>query len=84
MNVEQATRRLEIVRLRNLAAWQREEYAASHYRQADHPIYPGQATICVAKARQAERLEAGEDHTVVLAEMEAEWTEAAHRAVMNS
>ena len=55
-NVEVAQRNLEIIKLRNLAAWQRDDYAASHIRQADHPIYPGQAAICLSKAAQAERM----------------------------
>jgi len=44
-NVERAKRELEIVRLRNLAAWQRDDYAASHERQATHPLYPGQEMV---------------------------------------
>ena len=54
--VEIAEKRLEIVQLRNLAGWQRGEYAQSHIRQARHPIYLGQADVCLAKAAQAERL----------------------------
>jgi hypothetical protein len=56
--IQIAERRLEIVRMRNLAAWQRGEYAESHRQQADHPIYPGQGEICISKAMQAERLAA--------------------------
>ena len=52
--VEVARRKLEIVKLRNLAAWQRGVYAANHYYQAEHPIYPGQEMICISKAVQAE------------------------------
>lgn len=55
-DVEIARRQLEIVRMRNLAAWQRGDYAQSHIRQANHPIYPGQSEICMGKAAQAERL----------------------------
>ena len=54
--VEIAEKRLQIVQLRNLAGWQRGEYAQSHIRQARHPIYPGQEDVCLAKAAQAERL----------------------------
>lgn len=55
-NVKRAEKQLEIVRLRNLTSWQRGEYAQSHRRQAEHPIYWGQAAICEEKAAQAERL----------------------------
>ena len=55
-DVEIAEKRLEVVKLRNLATWQRGEYAQSHIRQARHPIYPGQTDVCMAKAAQAERL----------------------------
>ena len=54
--VEIAEKRLEIVKLRNLATWQRGEYARGHYRQAEHPLYPGQEMVCIGKAEQAERL----------------------------
>jgi len=56
MTLAVAQARAEIVRLRNLAAWQRGDYAQSHYRQAERPIYPGQDMICIGKAQQAERL----------------------------
>ena len=55
-DVEIAEKQLQIVQLRNLAGWQRGEYAQSHIRQARHPIYPGQEDVCLAKAAQAERL----------------------------
>jgi len=54
--VEIAKKKLEIVRLRNLAEWQVNDYAASHLNQAAHPIYPGQDAVCIGKAQQAERL----------------------------
>lgn len=53
--VSVALARQEIVRLRNLASWQRGEYARSYRRQVEHPIYPGQEMICIGKAEQAER-----------------------------
>jgi hypothetical protein len=53
---EEAKTRMEIARLRSLAGWQRGGYAQSHYRQASHPIYPGQDMVCLRKAKQAERL----------------------------
>ena len=61
MTVAQARARAEIVRLRNLAAWQRDDYAASHYRQSERPIYAGQVEICIGKAQQAERIAASTD-----------------------
>lgn len=72
--VEVARKRLEIVRLRNLAGWQRGEYAASHRQQAAHPIYPGQEMICEGKAAQAERFAAENEARANL--MEAELVEA--------
>ena len=54
--VEQAQKRLEIIRLRNLAEWQAGEYAQGFERQAMHPIYPGQEMVCFGKADQARRL----------------------------
>lgn len=60
-DVEIAERRLEIVKLRNLAKWQREDYAASHLRQAEHPIYTGQEAVCARKAAQAARLASEND-----------------------
>jgi len=59
--VREAMARAEIVRLRNLASWQRGEYAAAHRQQAEHPIYPGQELVCEQKAAQAERLAAAND-----------------------
>ena len=61
MNLEEAKKSLEIVRLRSLASWQRGEYACGFYRQAEHPIYPGQEIVCLSKAAQAERLAADND-----------------------
>ena len=61
ITVAVAQARAEIVRLRNLAAWQRGEYAGSHRRQALHPIYAGQDAVCEGKAAQAERLAAAND-----------------------
>lgn len=61
MTVAQAKARAEIVRLKNLAGWQRDNYAQSHYRQAETPIYPGQDMICIDKAREAERFAAAND-----------------------
>ena len=51
----------EVIRLRNLAAWQGGEYAASHLMQAQHPIYPGQEFVCTRKAAAAERMAAAND-----------------------
>ena len=53
--IEIAKKRLEIVRLRNLAEWQINDFAQGHYRQAGKPIYPGQEDVCISKAQQAER-----------------------------
>ena len=53
--IEIAKKRLEIVRLRNLADWQINSFAQGHYNQASHPIYPGQEAVCIGKAQQAER-----------------------------
>jgi len=54
--VEIAKKKLEIVKLRNLAEWQMGDYAQSHYRQAEKPLYPGQEFVCFEKAAQAERM----------------------------
>lgn len=70
--VEAAQRKLEIVRLRNLAGWQRGEYAGSHRRQAEHPIYAGQAAVCEGKAAQAERFAAENEARAALIEAELE------------
>ena len=61
MTIAMAQARAEIVRLRNLAGWQRGSYARSHYRQAEHPAYAGQDMVCISKAQQAERFAAGND-----------------------
>jgi len=70
IGAERARRELEIVRLRNLAAWQRDDYAASHEGQAAHPIYPGQAAVCLRKAAQAYRLAAENEAKANLLEAE--------------
>lgn len=46
----------EIIRLHNLARWERGTLAQSHYRQAKRPIYAGQSEVCYGKAIQAEGL----------------------------
>ena len=74
-----ALARQEIVRLRNLAAWQRDDYAQSHYRQAQTPIYPGQEMICIGKAQQAERLSAANDAAANVLEARIEAIEARKR-----
>ena len=51
-----ALARQEVVRLRNLAAWQRGEYAGAYRRQASHPIYAGQDIVCENRAAEAGRL----------------------------
>ena len=74
-----ALARQEIVRLRNLAAWQRDDYAQSHYHQAKTPIYPGQEMICIGKAQQAERLSAANDAAANVLETRIEAIEARKR-----
>lgn len=63
--IEQAEVRVKAANLRILAASQRD-YAAGHYRQANHPIYPGQETICIGKA---ERIEAVASRTEAEADL---------------
>ena len=46
-----AEKRVKAARLRVLAANQRA-MAAGYRRQAAHPVYPGQDTICLDKADQ--------------------------------
>jgi hypothetical protein len=72
--VERAKIRAEIVRLRNLASWQRNDYAVSHMRQAERPIYLGQDEICIQKAMQAERLAGANDAQADILEAELEKT----------
>lgn len=55
-SVAVAQAKCEIVRLRNLARWQREDYAAGLRRQAMHPVYPGQTDVCMRKASQLDGL----------------------------
>ena len=52
-----AEKKLKAARLRVLAASQRT-MAAGYRRQAAHPVYPGQDTICLDKADQVAALAA--------------------------
>lgn len=56
MTIAVAEAHAKIVKLRNLAGWQRGEYAQSYYRQSETPIYPGQEMVCIGKAQQVERI----------------------------
>ena len=52
-----AEKKLQAANLRFLAANQRS-MAAGYRRQAAHPVYPGQDTICLDKADQVAALAA--------------------------
>ena len=55
-----AEKKLKAAKLRILAAGQRAR-AAGYRRQAVHPVYPGQDTICLDKADQIAALAAREE-----------------------
>ena len=55
-----AEKKLKAAKLRILAAGQRAR-AKSYRRQAVHPVYPGQDTICLDKADQIAALAAREE-----------------------
>ena len=55
-----AEKKLKAAKLRILAAGQRAR-AAGYRRQAAHPVYPGQDTICLDKADQIAALAAREE-----------------------
>ena len=55
-----AEKRVKAARLRVLAANQ-QTMAAGYRRQAAHPVYPGQDTICLDKADQIAALAAREE-----------------------
>ena len=70
MTTDQAKAKLRAAKFRQLASWQRGQYAQSHREQASKPIYPGQGSICIGKAEQAECLaDVNDAHAdVILAE----------------
>lgn len=57
---------------------------AAAWGQANSWTYASNYRKVGAGKRAMERIEAGENHETVLTEMAAEWTAAAHEAVMNS
>ena len=58
--------------------------AAEAYLTAESYTLASNYAKAGAGDRAVKRLEAGEDYAAVIADMESEWSEAAHRAVMNS
>jgi len=60
MEKTRAEARVKAAKLRILAAEQRA-MAAGYRRQAAHPVYPGQDTICLDKADQIAALAAREE-----------------------
>ena len=71
-STERSELKLKAANLRILAASQAQN-AAAHRRQATHPIYPGQASICEGKAMQIDAFAARS-----LAEAELLETQAKH------
>ena len=62
MNVAMAQKKLEIVKLRNLAEWQKNEYAQSHRQSASmHIDHFDQLDAWRRKAEMAERAAAEND-----------------------
>ena len=55
--MKKAEKKLKAAKLRILATGQRAR-AAGYRRQAAHPVYPGQDTICLDKADQITALAA--------------------------
>lgn len=68
--IEQAHARLNAANLRVLAASQRAN-AEAHRRQATHPIYPGQETVCLGKADMIDGFAARSEAQADLIEAEA-------------